>query len=94
MAGASARREHARRQSNREQRIREDHPKLGGLILALTDDPQSTRAWERGAIGEELLAKRLKDLPPNVRILHDRRIPGARANIDREHGDGPVLVAA
>lgn len=82
VAGGSARREHERRQQKREQRIRADHPKLGGLILALTDDPQSTRAWERGAIGEEMLAERLTDLPESTRVLHDRRIPGTRANID------------
>lgn len=33
-AGASERREYERRRDNREQRIRTDHPKLGGLILA------------------------------------------------------------
>ncbi|MDO8381833.1 MAG: nuclease-related domain-containing protein, partial [Microbacterium sp.] len=82
VAGGSARREYERRKTGREQRIRANHPKLGGLILALSDDPQSTRAWERGAIGEELLAERLKDLPAGMRVLHDRRVPGSRANID------------
>ncbi|SFS17493.1 Nuclease-related domain-containing protein [Microbacterium sp. cf046] len=82
VAGASARREHERRKEAREQRIRTDHPKLGGLILALSDDPQSTRAWQGGAIGEEILAQRLKELPDSARVLHDRRIPGTRANID------------
>ena len=80
--GGSARREYERRKAGREQRIRAAHPKLGGLIPALSDDPQSTRAWERGAIGEELLAERLKDLPADTRVLHDRRVPGSRANID------------
>lgn len=82
LAGASARREYERRRDDREQRIRTSHPKLGGLILALTDDPQSTKAWERGAVGEELLARRLADLPDTFRVLHDRRIRGTRANID------------
>lgn len=81
-AGASARREYERRRDAREQRIRADHPKLGGLILALSDDPQSTKAWERGAVGEELLAQRLADLPDTFRVMHDRRIRGTRANID------------
>ena len=81
-AGSSARREYERRRDLREQRIRENHPKLGGLILALSDDPQSTRAWERGAVGEELMARRLADLPDAFRVLHDRRIPRTRANID------------
>jgi len=82
VAGASARREFERRKDAREQRIRKSHPKLGGLILALSDDPQSTTAWQRGAVGEELLAARLKDLPDTFRGLHDRRIPRTRANID------------
>lgn len=82
VAGGSARREYERRKSARETRIRSNHPKLGGLILALTDEPQSTRAWERGAVGEELLAARLQELPETASVLHDRRIPGTRANID------------
>jgi hypothetical protein len=56
-AGASARREFERRVVKREQRIRERHPELGGLFLALSDDPQSTTAWQRGA-----LAGRVADL--------------------------------
>ena len=82
VAGASARREHERRRDAREDRIRSAHPRMGGLILALSDEPQSTMAWERGAVGEELLAKRLADLPATFRVLHDRRIRGTRANID------------
>lgn len=83
IAGASARREHERRLAKREERIRSRHPRLGGFILAMTDEPQSTRAWERGARGEELLAKRLDALTQHgALVLHDRRIPGSRANID------------
>jgi hypothetical protein len=81
--GASARREFERRQAKRETRIREKHPKLGGLILAVTDDPQSTTAWDTGALGEERLGHRLNELSSDtMRVLHDRRIPGTRANID------------
>lgn len=81
--GASARREYERRTSGREDRIRTNHPQLGGLILALSGDAQSTRAWEVGAAGEEKLARRLESLvSPTLRLLHDRRIPGSRANID------------
>ena len=82
-AGASARHEFERRAAKRETRIRERHPKLGGLILALTDDPQSTTAWRTGARGEELLGRRLDALADSgARVLHDRRIPRSRANID------------
>jgi hypothetical protein len=81
--GASARREYERRQTKRETRIRGKHPKLGGLILAVTDEPQSTKSWDTGAIGEERLGQKLNELASDaLRVLHDRRIPGTRANID------------
>ncbi|MGN6302380.1 MAG: nuclease-related domain-containing protein, partial [Angustibacter sp.] len=81
--GASARREHERRKDRRERRIRNAHPHLGGLILALTDDPQSTRAWAVGARGEEQLGQALNGLADRgVLVLHDRRIPRTTANID------------
>ena len=82
-AGASARREHQRRKDKREAGIRQAHPHFGGLILALSDGPQSTQAWAVGARGEELLARRLDTLADRgVRLLHDRRIPRTTANID------------
>lgn len=82
-AGASARREFERRKANGEQRIRAAHPKLGGLILALSDERQSTTAWNTGAAGEERLGKCLDRLASDtLRLLHDRRIPKSRANID------------
>ena len=81
--GASARREFERRKAKREKRIREKNPKLGGLILALSDDPQSTTSWKTGAVGEERVGQRLNELATDsLRVLHDRRIPGSRANID------------
>jgi hypothetical protein len=81
--GASARREYQRRLAKREERIRAAHPRLGSLILAVSDEPQSTRAWIRGAGGEELLAEWLDPLAAHgVLLLHDRQIPGSKANID------------
>lgn len=82
-AGSSARREYERRSAKREARIREAHPRLGGLILAVSEEPRSTTAWARGARGEELLGQGLDSLESRgVRVLHDRRIPKTRANID------------
>ena len=82
-AGASARREHDRRHQRREERIRAEHPRIGGLILALSEDPQSTRSWATGAAGEERLGIRLDAAAGDrLRLLHDRRIPRSRANID------------
>jgi hypothetical protein len=81
--GGSARREFERREQSRERRIREKHPRLGGLIHAFSDEPQSTKAWDTGALGEERLGSRLNELASDsLRVLHDRRIPGTRANID------------
>ena len=82
-AGASARREWRRRHERREARVRAAHPRLGGLILALTDDPASTNAWAVGAGGEERLGAMLDTLTcDRSTVLHDRRLPGSRANID------------
>jgi len=82
-AGASARREHARRQANREKRVRDKHPRVGRLMLALGDAPTHETVWARGAGGEEHIAKFLaKYLADGVTLLHDRRIPRSRANID------------
>lgn len=81
-AGASARREGERRQARREAAVRERHPRLGGVILALQDAPQHERSWSSGADGEELVEEALKKRCPDVAVLHDRRIPGSRANID------------
>jgi hypothetical protein len=44
---------------------------------------QSTEAWAIGARGERTVAARLaKVAPKGVVTIHDRRIPGSRANID------------
>lgn len=81
-AGASARREGERRKAKREAAVRERHPRMGGVILALQDAPQHERSWARGAGGEELVEEALKKHCPHVQVLHDRRIPGsARTSI-------------
>jgi Nuclease-related domain len=82
LAGGSAQAEFERRHARREARVREAHPRLGGLIPALSDDPQSTRAWQSGATGERRLGEKLAGLGDTVTALHDRRVPGSRANID------------
>jgi hypothetical protein len=81
--GASARREFERRKAGRERRVRAKHPRIGGLLHALSDEPQSTTSWGTGALGEERLGKTLNELASDrLRVLHDRHIPGSRANID------------
>lgn len=81
-AGASAQAEFERRHNARDRSIRQAHPKLGSLILALSDDPQSTRAWASGAVGERQFGAAMATLGDTVVALHDRRVPHSRANID------------
>lgn len=82
-AGESARREYERRRANDEARIRERWGKLGGLAVALSDEKQSTKAWSSGAAGEAAVGARLDGLASeSIRVLHDRRIPRSKANID------------
>ena len=75
-AGASARREHERRKAKRESGVRERHPRIGGVILALQDAPQHETSWGRGAGGEELVEQALAKRCPGVTVLHDRRATG------------------
>lgn len=83
IAGGSARHEYQRRHDKREQRILNEHPRIGKLLLAISNEPQSTTAWERGAGGEEILGRRLDGCAsPSVVVLHDLRVPGRFSNID------------
>ena len=80
--GGGARREHERRVYRRQARL-QDRGTLVRTLAALIGEPQSTRAWERGAIGEERVGAVLeKAHSRGVLALHDRRIPRSRANID------------
>jgi hypothetical protein len=52
-------------------------------VVALSDERQSTAAWRSGAVGEETVGARLDRLATgSTRVLHDRRVPRSRANID------------
>src|ERR1035437_3533109 len=83
-AGASARREYERRHNKREKGVRDTWGRLGGVVLALSNEPQSTFAWGVGGSGEEKLGVFLESVnnDETIIVLHDRRIPGSRANID------------
>jgi hypothetical protein len=88
VAGGSARREFERRKAAREARVKGQFGNfLGGIALAISDDRQSTRSWQTGALGEERLAAALAGVA-NVRVLHDRRVRGTRGNIDH------IVIAA
>jgi hypothetical protein len=85
VAGASAHREHQRRQAKREKQLEEKWgvKRLGRIAKALSDDPQTTRAWKEGAVGEERVAQILQErLGDTAVLLHDRKVPGTRGNID------------
>jgi hypothetical protein len=81
--GASATVEFQRRHGARQERVLTNHPRIGRFLLAVFDDPQSTRAWSVGAEGERVLSEMLASVAgESLRVLNDRRIPGTKANID------------
>ena len=80
--GGSARREHERRRARREANTHEAHSRIGKLLMGAQPTPVSETNWETGAAGEEMLAAHLAKACPEVLVLHDRRIPGRRTNID------------
>ncbi len=81
-AGASAHREYERRRAARAIRLKAQFGSLvGSFALAVTGDPHSIRAWERGSIGEQKLAKALAEVHDLI-VLSDRRVPGTRGNLD------------
>lgn len=94
--GASAQREYDRRHDQREDRAREKLGVLGVFLARVTEEPQSTTAWKKGADGEARAGARLAKLlgTSGVRLLHDRRMPGSRsANIDHiAIGPGGITV--
>ena len=82
VAGASAQREYEARRTARRERVRRRLGNvLGDVVLAVTNEPQSTRAWAQGAAGEAKLAAALVGVP-NLMVLHDRRVPKTKGNID------------
>lgn len=83
VAGRSARAEYERRAAKRDAAITERWGMgfKAKVVRALTEEPQSTRAWAIGAAGEEKLAAALATVS-GLRMLHDRQVPSTRANID------------
>lgn len=84
----------ARRRAARIERARETAGVLGVAVARLRT-PQHEEAWTQGARGERVTARRLERrlAGRGVVLLHDRRIPGSRANIDHlAVGPGGVTV--
>jgi hypothetical protein len=83
VAGGSANREHLRRKAKDEAATREKWGRFGNIAVALTPERTSTRVWATGAEGEARVGARLDGIASDdIRVLHDRRIPGSKANID------------
>lgn len=82
-AGASARREYERRHQKREQRLDDKWGRLAGVAKFLSVDPQSTQAWAKGSEGERKLAASLmRSVGDRAILLHDRKVPRTKGNID------------
>lgn len=95
MAGSSAQREFDRRSQRRDAAVRSRHPRLGGLLLALTNEPASTRVWAQGAHGERAVAAKLDELSADQAIaLHDRRMLRADGRASRANIDHLVVTPA
>lgn len=83
VAGASAQRVADQRRARRERELTARFPRAGKYVDRLLPEPASTTAWATGAEGERALAAKLEQgLPESISVLHDRRVPGSRANID------------
>jgi hypothetical protein len=68
---------------NRDAQIDQKWGRLAGLVKFISDDPQSTKVWAKGSEGERRLAADLTQrVGDRAVLLHDRKIPGTRANID------------
>jgi Nuclease-related domain len=102
VAGDSARREYERR---RERRQRSARSKSGPARLTTAVFGPSAKEkrqladekhWATGAQGEAILAEFLAKRRPDVPLLHDRRMPHSRANIDHiaVAGSGVYVIDA
>jgi hypothetical protein len=84
-AGISARQEYERRTAKAERQVEAKWGtgRIGRIAKALADEPSSTTTWAKGADGEQRLGRRLTDDLADVGVvLHDRRVPRTKGNID------------
>lgn len=93
VAGGSARviadRQRAKRERQQEAEeaaIRAAMPRLGGLVVGVRkflSEPEAPTSWEKGAVGEEAIGRTFAALTDEgFAVLHDRRKPGTKWNID------------
>ena len=86
LPGASLVREYESRKKRREDRVRAKHPKIGGFLLAISDEPRTTKAFATGAEGERRVAARLEELAGgNTLFMHNRRRGATARSGDIDH---------
>ena len=69
--------------------------RLGKFLKFMSDEPQTTTAWKKGGGGEQRLGLRLNERISSVGVvLHDRRIPGKKSNIDQRKKSETSLMPA
>lgn len=83
-AGASAQRIADRRRAAHQQQLDNSRfPRLARFVDAIQGESQATQAWAKGAEGERRIGGRLDALRASgIGVLHDRRKPNGRGNID------------
>jgi hypothetical protein len=83
IAGAGPQREYERRAAKHEARLDQKWGRFAGIAKALSGEPGSTTAWRKGADGERRLAAHLqRELGDSAILLHSRRVPKTRGDID------------
>jgi hypothetical protein len=89
LAGASAQLMYEKKHRGRQADMDAKWGRLSGVVKFLSDDPQSIKAWAKGARGERALADYLRStVGDRTVMLNDLRIPRSRANIDH------IVIAA
>lgn len=84
-AGISATKEYERRVAKHERKIEETWGtgRIGKVAKFLSEEPQSTTAWAKGADGERRVSNHLRlALGQRAIMLDDRKVPMTRGNID------------
>src|ERR1700728_1725785 len=83
VAGGSAQQKYERLHQRRERELEARWGRLAGVAKFLSDDPRSIAVWAQGSKGERILAEHMSQaLGDRAVLLHDRRVPGDRRNID------------
>jgi hypothetical protein len=83
VAGAGPQAEYDRRAAKRQAELDAIPGLRGKLVRAFDTEPQSTTAWAQGAEGERRLAAALEaGLTSSAIVLHSRKVPNTRGDID------------